>query len=57
MSKKKLRFGKWVNENYEHHGDYYTSKQELRDGVAYSDLSHFTQKEVEHYYIIYANSH
>lgn len=56
MSKKKLSFSKWVKENYEFHGDYYTSKKELSDGVAYTDLSHFTQKQIEHYFIIYSHS-
>lgn len=57
MNSKRLSFSKWIQENYESHGDYYTSKKELQEGVAYTDLRHFTQKEAEHYYIIYFHSH
>lgn len=54
----KLSFKKWVEKYYyKKSGEsYYTSKEEVQSGVAPSDLSHFTQKEVEHYFIIYLHS-
>ena len=44
---KKLSWKEWVKENFTFYTTYYTSIKELQDGVAYNDLSHYTQEEVE----------
>lgn len=50
---KKLSWKEWVNKNYIFHGDYYTSKQEIEDGMAYTDLSHYTTEEIEDLFSLY----
>lgn len=51
----KLTWAKWIKENFNKRDDelYYTSKREINDGVSHSDLSHFTQQEVETLYMLY----
>jgi len=46
---KKLTWSNWVKENFSKKNDenYYISLEEIFNGVAYTDLSHYTQEEVE----------
>jgi len=55
---KKLSWPKWVKENFNKNDDelYYTSLEEIDEGFAPSDLSHWTQKQVEREYAKYLKS-
>lgn len=50
---KMLGWKEWAKQYFEFHGDYYISFKELEEGVAYTDLSHYTQEEIEDLYSQY----